>query len=96
MDNTSTMSNFKESLWSLVPTKISQWRYYKGWTQEMLAAQSGLSTRYIGDVERRSRGMTIRTLDWFLRAYDVDPITFFQGPKGASEETVGEQIKDSK
>lgn len=51
--------------------RLVQWRHQYGWTQEELAIASGLSVRYIGDLERRGRNLTLRTLQKIVETFEV-------------------------
>ncbi|GAA3740028.1 helix-turn-helix domain-containing protein [Salinactinospora qingdaonensis] len=57
---------------SIGPTLRSR-REQLGWTQEYLAERSGLSTDYIGRIERGTRTASLQTIMRLARALDCDP-----------------------
>ncbi len=59
-------------LTDVVALRLRQLRADRGWTQEDLAAQVGLSVRYIGQVERRQASPSVRVLGQLADALEVD------------------------
>jgi len=43
-------------------------------SQERLAELSGLSTNYIGDIERTNRKVTIDTIEKVAKGLNIDPV----------------------
>lgn len=60
---------------------IKYYRYVNGYSQEQLAELSGLSPRYITDVERGLHCPTIPKLEKISNALHVKPYELFQNPK---------------
>lgn len=48
-------------------------RYAHGWTQEELADRVGISSRYIGAIERAQVSASVSVLGRLADALDVDP-----------------------
>ena len=48
-------------------------RHDLNWTQEELAERSGLSSRYIGDVERRDVSASVTVLGKIAEALNISP-----------------------
>jgi transcriptional regulator with XRE-family HTH domain len=55
-----------------VGAALKHWRTHRGLTQEGLAEQSGLSYKFIGEIERGSANPTIETLSTLARALGVE------------------------
>ena len=53
--------------------RLSTLRRARGWTQEELAAESGISQRYISDVERGLRNIALRNICRLAAALGVPP-----------------------
>lgn len=49
---------------------VRELRLRKGWSQEELAAQSGLHRTYIGSVERGERNITLESADRIAKALE--------------------------
>lgn len=47
-------------------------RRRKGLTQEQVAHEAGLSRSYVGDIERRKRNITLKTLEKLAAALEVE------------------------
>ena len=60
-------------LTDIVASRLRQARTEKGWTQEDLAAEVGLSVRYIGQVERRQASPSVRVLGQLADALGIEP-----------------------
>jgi transcriptional regulator with XRE-family HTH domain len=63
---------------NLVGERIRGLRKEKGYTQDELAERASIHNRYISDVERGERNITLETLDKIITALDIAPIEFFQ------------------
>lgn len=57
--------------------KIRALRLVKGWTQEELAARTGLHPTYIGGVERGERNLGLDNLLKIARALEEHPAALF-------------------
>ena len=55
----------------LVGDNCARIRKEKGWTQEQLAATSGLSQQYLSDLERGKRNPTVITVYELAQALEV-------------------------
>lgn len=64
MATTSVKSEFGRRLRTL--------REQRGWSQEQLAAESGLDRSYVGSVERGERNISIENIAKFAAALRVD------------------------
>ncbi len=53
-------------------TKIRQVRKEKGWTQNMLAENCGISAHFLGHIERGARSMSLETFVHICRALEVN------------------------
>ena len=63
----------KRDLVALAAANIRRLRKAEGWSQEELAARSGLHRTYIGAVERCERNITLGTLQRLADALDSSP-----------------------
>jgi len=63
-----------------VAANIRRARHASGVTQEELADRSGLSSRYVGSIERGSVVISIITLVRLAEALDVDPCELLRLP----------------
>lgn len=45
----------------------------RGWTQEALAAESGLHRTYVGDIERQARNVSVDNIERLAIALAVEP-----------------------
>jgi len=52
---------------------IKSYRYAKGYTQEHLAEKSGLSPRYISDIENARGNIAVDTLEILANCLSVEP-----------------------
>lgn len=55
----------------LLSRQVLRLRTRKGWTQEALAHQAGLSRTYVTDIEGEKRNVTLSTLEKLASALDV-------------------------
>jgi transcriptional regulator with XRE-family HTH domain len=55
-------------------------RRAKGWNQEELAHRAGLSTRYLGSIERAAVSASVTVLGRLARALRVDPCELIRSP----------------
>jgi transcriptional regulator with XRE-family HTH domain len=60
-------------LTEIVAGRLRRARTDRGWTQEDLAAEVGLSVRYIGQVERRQASPSVRVLGQLADALQIEP-----------------------
>ena len=51
--------------------RVRKRRQQKGWTQEMLAKELGVSTSFVGHIERGSRKASLETLVQIINVLDV-------------------------
>lgn len=54
--------------------RLAAFRHARGWSQETLADESGISPRYIGDVERGARNIALINICRLAKALGV-PVT---------------------
>lgn len=72
--------------------KLAAWRRNKGWTQEQLASELGVSQPYISQIERSSdpyvpsRELMVRI--YALTGGDVEPNDFYELPSLAEPQLV--------
>jgi len=57
----------------IVASNVRRTRHAKGMTQEELADRVGLSSRYIGSVERAVASPTVTVLGKIAKALEVEP-----------------------
>lgn len=62
----------------LLAKRIKELRLEKGWSQEDLAAASGLHRTYIGTVERAEQSITVDSIDKLARALGVTVSELFK------------------
>ena len=62
----------------LVAKRVRELRQDKGWSQEELAAASGLHRTYIGTVERAEQSITVDNVDKLANALGVAVSELFQ------------------
>lgn len=80
-------------LLSVVGRNIVQARKHKGWSQEQLAAASGLHRTYVGGVERGERNLSLKNLARIAAALEVHPSTLLLDRHDAQEGGTG--VEDS-
>lgn len=71
-----TFNNLKD----LLIFNIKYYRYVNDYSQEKLAELSGLSSRYITDVERGLHCPTIPKLEAIANSLKIEPYILFQNP----------------
>ena len=57
----------------IVATNVRRLRNERGWTQEDLAEQVGLSARYVGQIEGAQASMSVTVLGRLADVLNVDP-----------------------
>jgi len=57
---------------SRLGARVRDWRQQRGWTQEALGERSGLSYKFIGEIERGVGNPTIDSIDQIARAFGID------------------------
>ena len=55
-------------------------RHAREWTQEELADRAGLSTRYLGSVERGKVSASVTVLGRLAQAFRIDPCELIRSP----------------
>jgi transcriptional regulator with XRE-family HTH domain len=71
------MADLKE----IVAINVRRLRHDRGWTQEDLADQVGLSARYVGQIERAQASMTITVLGRIANAFEVEAAKLVTRPR---------------
>jgi transcriptional regulator with XRE-family HTH domain len=66
----------------IMAVNLRRVRHDKGLTQEDLAERAGLSTRYVGAVERAAVSASITVLGRIAEALDVEPGDLLKRPGG--------------
>lgn len=61
----------KQSARELLAKNIRELRQEKGWSQDELAARSGLHRTYIGTVERAEQSITVDSMEKLAAALNV-------------------------
>jgi transcriptional regulator with XRE-family HTH domain len=61
--------------------RIRNFRLLKGWSQETLGAEAGLSYKFIGEVERGVANPSLHTLEALGNALHMDVTELFGPPK---------------
>jgi transcriptional regulator with XRE-family HTH domain len=64
MPITTVRENFDQARKAL-GANVRKWRTRRGWTQDQLAEQSGISAKFVGEVERGEDNPSLETL-WAL------------------------------
>jgi transcriptional regulator with XRE-family HTH domain len=65
-------------------------RAARGWSQEMLAAESQLDRSFVAHVEREGRNVSIDNIDRLARAFDISVAQLFT----CSEKQFGHGTRD--
>jgi transcriptional regulator with XRE-family HTH domain len=55
-------------------------RHERGWTQEGVAHEAGISRPHMSDVEQGKVWVGLEIIDKVARVLDVDPAEFFRAP----------------
>ena len=74
MSGVANASTQRPKVHDQIGLNIRQQRKARRWTQEKLAEETGLSTYFIGSVERGQAALSLRSLDLIARALRV-PLT---------------------
>ena len=61
-------------LGEIVARNLRLLRRERGWSQEKLGQKVGISTNYVGMIERQERSPTIKVIEKIAAAFEVDPI----------------------
>ncbi len=56
----------------LLARRLRELRAERGWSQDVLAAESGLHRAWIGSIERAERNMGIDNLDKLAKAFGLE------------------------
>ena len=70
-----------DDLPEILATNVRRLRHAHGWTQEALADRVGLSSRYVGQVERAQASASVTVLGRLAQALGVEPADLIR--KGA-------------
>jgi transcriptional regulator with XRE-family HTH domain len=62
-----------EDLREMLALNVRKFRHARGWTQEELADRVGLSSRYVGQVERAQASASVTVLGRLAQALGVEP-----------------------
>jgi len=68
----------KESTRQLFARRVKELRAERGWSQDELAANSGLHRAYIGIIERSEKGATLDTVEKIAEALGVHVSELFK------------------
>jgi len=61
-------------LGEIVARNLRLLRRERGWSQEKLGQEVGISTNYVGMIERQERSPTIKVIEKIAAAFEIDPI----------------------
>jgi len=61
-------------LGEIVARNLRLLRRERGWSQEKLGQNVGISTNYVGMIERQERSPTIKVIEKIAAAFEIDPI----------------------
>ena len=61
--------------------RLRQLRQKRGWSQELLGAKAGLSGKFVGEVERGEKSISLDSLAHVARALRVPLVTMLKGLK---------------
>jgi transcriptional regulator with XRE-family HTH domain len=68
----------KESTRELFARRVIALRAERGWSQDELAATSGLHRSYVGTIERCEKSVTIDTVEKIAKAFGVPVSELFE------------------
>lgn len=68
----------KETVRELFARRVKELRAARGWSQDELAAKSGLHRSYVGIVERGEKSATLDTVERIAKAFNVEVSEFFE------------------
>lgn len=68
----------KETVRELFARRVRELRTARGWSQDELAAKSGLHRSYVGIVERGEKSATLDTVERIAKAFNVEVSEFFE------------------
>lgn len=68
----------KESLRELFARRVKALRAEHGWSQDELAAISGLHRAYVGTIERCEKSVTLDTVEKIAKAFGVSVSELFE------------------
>jgi transcriptional regulator with XRE-family HTH domain len=66
----------------ILSIRVRQMRHARGWTQEELADKVGISSRYVGCIERREGSATVTVLGQLADAFGVEPGELLKAQSG--------------
>lgn len=72
--------------------RVRKRRQQKGWTQEMLAKELGVSTSFVGHIERGSRKASLETLVQIVNVLDVSADYLLAGSLENRNDEEGEAL----
>ena len=68
----------KETVRELFARRVRELRTARGWSQDELAAKSGLHRSYVGIIERGEKSATLDTVERIAKAFNVEVSDFFE------------------
>ncbi len=68
-----TDPSFEQTFLSRLGNNVRRLRQKRGWTQDQLAAASGLHRTYISGIERGERNVSVVNMGRLALAFEVDP-----------------------
>jgi transcriptional regulator with XRE-family HTH domain len=68
----------KESVRELFARRVKEMRAKRGWSQDELAARSGLHRSYVGIIERCEKSATLDTVERIAKAFGVKAGELFE------------------
>jgi transcriptional regulator with XRE-family HTH domain len=70
-----------DDLIQVLSVRVRQLRHERGWNQEEVAHRAGISSRYVGYIERREGSATVAVLGKLARAFGTDPCALITRPE---------------